>query len=264
MKIFLFIILIGIITSLRGYSQSKKFIYVDQHGKVISHKEFNKKIKSRLFIARLSKDRTTYKKLYALGFFGNLNTEKKSQLNKLFHKRFGIDSTKIWMIFYRKTLLNSKKMPLNSGIMVLDSTSQYFGKVITKKIVEDSKINKLLARDYKWVISYVDNEKYFLNKKNRYKKIKNVNILNFYSIDKGYFINQKKMKWLKDYNLITRKLLTNNLGKFDFLILYPDGNFVTYNSHTLLYFKEEKLLKFKSFKKFEKKWRKRYKKYNAN
>ncbi len=234
-----FFITLIIFISFQSLAQVRKFIYVNEKYEEIDFNTFSRKVQSELFfVSEVENDTAVFKKIRFKEFYGDLTNRKKSQLNKLFLKKFNIDSTKIWFIHYQDSLPNIQLMPEKSGIIYLDSF----------------KIR------HRHVMSYEDDKKIIPRELKEYKKVKNLSLLHFYGINKGYPAITEEYKWFKDYNLILKKTFTDGMKMYRAIIIYPNGNFVVYAINKPP-FEIKKLLNFKSFKKAEKKWRRKYEKY---
>jgi len=258
-----------ILLSFQLYAQSKKIIYVNENYDIIDFHEFNRKLKSDLFfIAHVENDTAMYKKLRFKVFFGKLNSQKKSQLNKLLYMRNRIDSTKIWLIHYIDSLPNPELMPKKSGIVILDSLGHEKGAVLTRKEFENSIVkntnNSIKVKatvKHKHVLSYEDYTTRILSEIKTYNKFDNSILLHFYNFNNGFPVNTDELICLKDYNLSLRKTFTDGMRVYKKIIIYPDGDFCL-GSFGNNYMDEKRLLKYRSFKKVEKKWNKKRKQYN--
>ena len=79
----------------------KKVVYINAGYKKIDSVTFNNKAQLDLFlVATIENDSVILKKLRYKEYFGTLNPQKKSQINKLFYKLYRIDTSKIWYIHY--------------------------------------------------------------------------------------------------------------------------------------------------------------------
>jgi len=258
-----------ILSIFQSYSQEKKRIYVDENYKVISFEKFNFKFRTELFeITNAETSTSLYKKLRYKIFFGSLNQLKKSQLNKFYYKKFGIDSTKIWIIHYKDSLPNIKFMPKKSGVIMLDSMGNDIGKVLSKKEFKDRivkrsknsiKINN--SARHRRVLSYEDYDEIISKEQLEPNKVNDFLLLYFYNVNKGYPVLNSKNQWLEDLNMILRKTFSEGITMYKFLIIHPNGDYYA-SSCRNCFIDEKKLLKLKSFKKAEKKWSKTLKRFN--
>jgi len=218
----IFLITLTLIITIRSNSQEKKHIYVDENYKEISLKEYRKKVQSKLFFAAIiENDTAIFKKVRYKEFFGNLNVNKKSQLNRLFYKRYNVDSTKVWLIQYKNILRQD---------------------TLGKAKYKSSYSNTLRAID-------------------RLKRTEDISLLFFYRFSKNPPIERNNIKWYRDNNSILKNIFTDGMKAYEYIVVYPNGNFYLL-SHSKLFFSNKKLLKPKAFKELEEKWRKRIEKYN--
>jgi hypothetical protein len=239
MKKVFFTILITLIT-FQSYSQELKRFYVDETYKEITFQKFNKKLESQLFFTVTAiNDTAIVKKLRFKEFFGHLGIKKK-QLNKLFAKRFDIDSTKIWLIHYMDSLPDVTKMAKKSGVVYIDSSK----------------------RRHKHVMSYLDYRKIIPRETKKYRNLKKVSLLHFYNFNKGYLQKDIELeKWYKDSNLILKSIFTDGMKMYKTIVIHPNGKFYV-RIVRKLFSEERKLLKYESFNRQEKKWRKKLERYN--
>ena len=262
----IFYIVCFVLIPFASRAQEKKRIYVDENYKVINFQKFTKKSQSKLFyVINAKTDTALFKKLRFKEFFGKLDLKKKNQLNKLFQKRFKIDTTKIWLIHYIDSLPNIKEMPNKSGIVFLDSLDNEEGEILNKKEFEKTiisrnvnSINISLPKKHKHVISFEDYKKIVLNEIKKYQKFKNIYLLHFYSFNKGYPLNDiDSEKWYKDYNLILKRTFTDGMKMYKTIIVYPNGDF-----YLNTYGEVKKVLSSNKFSKEKRKWEKQLEKYN--
>ena len=233
MKIILLIIL-GLFT-LVSQSQEKKSIYLDENYETISFNAFSKKLESKLFIVtNVENDTAVIQKLRFINYFGDLGSKKKSQLNKLFHKRFQVDSTKVWLIYYQDTLRNVKKSKRTS-------------------LKPPKHKNKFIIVDEFRNVAPLELEKY--------KKLKNISLLFFYEGIKGNPLIKQHIRWYKDYNSILKRTFTDGMKMYKYIIVHPNGNFNL--SSSVKSFSENRiLLELKSFNEMEENWIRSHEKFN--
>jgi len=239
MKKFFFTTLITLIT-FQSYSQELKRFYVDETYKEITFQKFNKKLESRLFYTVVViNDTAVVKKLRFKEFFGHLDIKKK-QLNKLFNKRFGIDSTRVWLIHYIDSLPDVTKLAKKSGVVYLGPSK----------------------KRHKHVMSYLDYRKIIPRETRKYRKLKEVSLMHFYNFNKGYLQEDIELeKWYRDPNLILKNIFTDGMKMYKIIVIHPNGKFYV-RIVRKLFSEEKKFLKYKSFNRQEKKWRKKLEKYN--
>ncbi len=109
-KILLFIVFTLFIFNV--HSQVKTIIYVNEHNEEIDFSSFNKKLESGLFTRSFTiNDATVFKQLILKEFFDELDSKKKSQLNKLSLNSYKTDIANIWYIHYRTDELNRSSSP---------------------------------------------------------------------------------------------------------------------------------------------------------
>ena len=215
-------------------SQSKKHFYADEKYNDISQEEFNRKVTSDLFLTvSLENDTVVINKLRFVNYFGDLGSKKKSQLNKLFHKRFQIDSTKVWLIYYQDTLPNLK---------VIKNKNTY---AILKYKKKHGLADRLIVID--------EFGHYIHSETKKYKKLKNVSLLYFYEGNKGYPLKRNKIRRYKDYNSILTRTFTDGMRMYKYIIVHPNGNF-NLSSYVKSFSENRMLLELKSFKEMEENW----------
>ncbi len=228
---------------LRGFSQGKQLIHVDENYKEISSSEFERRLKSKLFYyTKYTSDTIDYKKLKFREFFGNIGFEKKKQLNDLFKKKYRIDSSKVWVIHYYDSLPDTKKMPKNTLIEI-----KYASSTPTVR-------NKMSLEVFK---------KGLRKMKERYWRNKKAKLYNFYNYKNEYPIAKSKVKWYKDENLVLKKMFGQGVDMYATIILLKNGNY--YFSSTVRPSTTEKLLLDpQMFVKIRNSWKQRYKKLQVN
>jgi len=262
-KIFFFTLFASI--SFQLYSQEKERVYVDENYQKIDFQKFTKKLQSNLFyVAKVENDTALFKKLRFKQYFGNIGLKKKYQLNKLFYKRYQIDTTKTWLIHYLDSLPDIAKMPVESGVIFLDSMGNQDGKMLSETQYKNSLVRKsgnaiylntqINNKRHMHIISFSDYKKIIPNEKRKYKKVKDVDLLHFYNYDKGYLKNDINNNLYKDHNLILKRTFTDGMRMYNTIILFANGDFCLNPNG-----KVKKLLKPVKFKKEEKKWIKKLK-----
>jgi len=273
MKFFFFLLFLLSI-NLNVSSQSKEIIYVNENFEKIDFETYTKRLNSKLFLTSLvENDTTVLKKLRFKEYFGNLG-KKKSQLNKLYQRRYSIDSAKIWLIHYIDSLPNVTKMPQKSSMLLIDSEGQevlisnseysrLYNQQLRKCATHDSIIYKgntvTLGGRHNHISSYSDYKKNTLKEISSFKKHKKVSLYHFYNFNKGFPIHEINNFWIKDENQILKNTFSDGQLQYKFLLIHPNGDF--YASHYFKFLSEQnKLLKYKFFKRAERKWLKRVKK----
>ena len=253
---------------MQGYSQNKDTLYVDENYKEIGRVEFERKTYSDFFIiATTTNDTAIFKKVRFREYFGNLNSNKKHQLNKLLYKKHKIDSTKIWVIHHTDTIPNKEKFHKNSGIILLDSLGKEYGEVMSitdfnskhaKRLYKQSLNDNRIA---KRVRSFEDYNRILTTRKKELKRFKDAKLLHFYSHNENLSIEKYQIDWIKDDNLILQKIFTDGIRIYNNVIIYPNGDFYAHSGRAPLW-KQKKLLKKRLYKKLKKEWLMEYSKYN--
>lgn len=240
-----------------NYSQHKKYIYLDENCKEINFLKFDKQLESKLFnTAFIINDSVIFKKLEYKEFFGRIDNKRKYQLNKLFHKRYRVDSTNIWYIHYSidKFGRNNKKK------------LKYTFK---DSLVNGSKQKKYFTRKTNGYIqtNNPDTIKEFFKIINKFElsKVKNpvkTTLLHFDDIKRNQstIIQGMHNHFYEDYNLIIKNTFNVKHNMYNLIIIHPDGSY--YISKNRPGFNRKELFKFNSFKREEKKWRRKHKRYN--
>lgn len=260
-----YIVFLLILICTRSFSQIKDTIYVNDKFVKIDLQGFKSEIKSNLYsINEIDTDSVFYRKLRFKKYYGALSLIKKQELNKFFMSKFKIDTNKVLYIHYLDTLPDISKMYKTSGIIALDSTKAYFGKVLTRKEYSDlshanaTSFYDLINNKIKYVISYDDYKKRIEKEIEEYNKLKNVKILHFYDLNKGYPEKDVEFQELyKDFNLILKNTFTDGMKVYKSIIIYPNGEFFL-SDYTGRHF-NKKLLKPKFFKKGYREWRSKLK-----
>ena len=242
MNNFLFFVLVTLSISI-GFSQNKKTAYIDENFNEITLNEFERRLKSELFFyIDYPTDTVDYKKLKFKEFFGHLGFDKKAQLDKLFKKRYDINSNKNWVIHYYDTLPAVENMPKNKLIEIRYASSS--------KVVR----NLETFKSFKFGLR---------NKKQRYWDIKNAELHYFYNYKNGYPLDKSKVKWFKDDNLLMKKLFGDSIGMHGTIIIFRHGDF--YFSPTPRPIDTEKLLlNLKTRNKIRDSWKARYEKLKTS
>lgn len=263
----IFLLSVFVLFFFKSNSQIKDTIYVDESYNKITRNEFKRKALSSLFYsANLNKDSIHYKKLRYKEYFGSLGFKKKHQLNKLFNLRFKIDTTKIWLIHYVDSLPDMKRMPVKSGIILLDSIGRQDGKILSKKDFSNLLINRstnritinsdVSKRKHRHVTSYKDYKRIISKERKRYKKFKNVELIHFYEFNKGYPKEDiENNKWYQDKNKLLKRTFTDGMKMYKVIVLFPNGDFCLnpYGPD-----KAKKILKRKKYLREKKKWKKNH------
>lgn len=232
-------------------SQHKKIIYVNEAYKITTFLKYKKKLNSKLFdIAIVENDSAIFKKLRYNQYFGKLNKLKKSQLSKLLHKRYKIDSSKVWLIHYIDSIPNIKKMPEESGVEFIDSLGRATGIFLS---------NKKLKSDYKkhpyTGHMHTQSAKDFIKgiKKEKEKIRNHIELLHFYNFNKGFPTKKlNELKYYEDQQNLISNLFSDKLKKFPVIILHPNGEFYVAQKNNFK--KERRMLKKPYFNKKKKKW----------
>jgi len=243
------------------YSQDKEVFYIDERYKEISLTEFESKAQSNFYlIATSSNDTAIFKKIRFREYFGKLDTKKKHQLNKLLYQKHKIDSTKIWLIHHIDSLPNIDKFREKSGIILLDSLGNEFGKIMNVKefnfkhaerLYHQKKIN--FYKTHKMVTSYKNYKKNAVKEKREFGRFKNLELLHFYNFNKNYPLENDQFNWKHDSNQIFQKVFTDGNKMYLNLIIFPNGDFYTHSGRASLK-KQKKLLKKKFYDRLKKDW----------
>ena len=250
---------------LTSYAQVKDTVYLDEDFKKISLNEFKKKLKSNLFVVTSgNSDSIFYKKLRFIEYFGKLDYNKKHQLNRLFHQRFKIDTSKIWLIRYRDSLPNVNLMHSKSGVIILDSLGNAISEIMSynkfQKIAYGNAFELFSRRElkkeykyYKYVTSYKDYYESASKRIKRFRRNKNLLVLDFFEKNNGFPLDEHKELFYEDYNLILKRIFTDGLFMYKTIVIYPDGNFYAISYQDSLD-KQKEMVKYKSYIKNKKIW----------
>ncbi len=242
---------------INNYSQHKKYIYLDANCKEINFLKFDKNLESKLFNTTfIINDSVIFKKLEYKEFFGRIDNKKKGQLNKLFHKRYRVDSTSIWYIHYsidkfRRNNKKKLKYAFKDSLVNESKQEEYFTRK-TKGHIETNN-SDTIKKLFKII------------KKFELGKVKNpvkTTLLHFDDIKRNQstIIQGIHNHFYEDYNLIIKNIFNVKDNVYDLIIIHPDGSY--YISENRSSFDRKELFKFNSFKREERKWRRKYKRYN--
>ena len=244
------------------FCQNKKFSYLNDKGNIISLSSYKTKINSNLFytILEINHD-TIIKGMRLKESYGQLDLKQKQQLNKLFNKRFGIDSTKTWLIHYIDSLPNVNKMPKISGLYLFNEFENKIEEEIKSKkfyhFAEDSLLvsyKTYINYSKKILLSYNDYKKIVFLENKKYSKFSSVQLIHFFNLNNGYpeeDINNDKL--YPDKGLIVKKLFNKSIyDNYHIIIIHPNGKYYKVYSREIFKIKERKLLKYKSFLRLEK------------
>ncbi len=191
------ILILIIFISFQSNAQEKKHIYIDYSYNIIDKKEFTRKINSKLFlIAQSENDTVVFQKLRFKEFYGHLGFQKKEQLNKLFQKRFKIGSDKAWLVYYLDSLPKR------------DSTKPKINNVNTQRFTVVDEFKRVTIIDLK-----------------EYKKLKNAELLFFYGKNKGFPVEEVKMKMYKDKGRILKRVFSDWSKVYHTIIIFRHGDF---------------------------------------
>lgn len=241
-------------------SQHKKIIYVDENYKEINFLTYKKKLQSNLFdIAKVENDTALFKKLRFIEFYGVLKPKIKSQLAKLFNKKYNIDTTKIWLIHYVDFMPNLEKMPEKSGVELLDSLYNPTGIFLNDKEFKKRKCSKARHKHITSAKDYISQ----IDKESREVKNKKVSLLHFYGTNKGFPEEIiKKYNYFQDYKDLIKKLFNDKMKNFSVIILYPNREFYISNFYVGNLKLEKKLVRKSYYNRKKKLWQKRLSKLN--
>ncbi len=244
MKKLLFFVFFSL-SILGGTAQTKKLTYVDENYKEISSAEFERRLESKLFYyTHYTSDTIDYKKLKFREFFGDIGFEKKKQLNKFFKKKYKLDTSKIWVIHYYDSLPVVKNM-------------------VKKNYVVINKTGSKIPSSFRSIGSFKHFKSGLRKMKERYWRIKNAELYNFYNRENDYPISKSQVKWYKDENLLLQKIFGKGVDMYSIIILHKNGNF--YFSSTVRPSTTEKLLLDpQMFRKVQRSWYERYEKLKTN
>lgn len=188
-------------------SASKDTLRVDRNNQSIAKKIYDYKLDSSLFSAlRFENDSLILYKLRLSYMFGELMPEKKTQLYQLLYSKNQVDTSKIMVIHYQDTLRAISYFPEKSKIVY----------------AEDSLSHR-----------HVANHKTFIKQHERCVKKngkgRRNNVYHFFGYNEGHPTEFDKIKWQKDYLSLVERIYRDSYGRFNTIILHPDGTFVGYN-----------------------------------
>lgn len=245
------------------YAQELPVIYVDENFQKIPEELYNTKQESNIFLeAEIVSDTAIYKKLFFREFFGTLDKSKKSQLNKLLFQKYGIDSTKVWVIHYTDSLPDVSTLSKKSGIIYepIDSTqasieaAAYLNSnrtFVANKFSSKELNEKLNRTKHSHRFSY---KSWYTSRKKEIKKFRKLDhamLLHFYDHNAGFPESDRIVKWYKDPYKVLKIIFSDGVKNYPTIILHPDGDFFV--SHSCSSIDKEKELTDKEFFEKEKK-----------
>jgi hypothetical protein len=207
MKKIRFVIALIMLVIFNYYTNAQTF--VDYNTKQITAKEFKRLFDTDLFkVIDIKSDSLHFKKLVFNKRFGSLSKIEKSQLNKRLFVRYGIDSTKIWVIHYIDSLPLKASMPKKSHIVYLD----------------DQKMR------HRHEISYKD---FVKRAKSHFKEFKNnedVKFIHFWRAGGQDYPQElfKSLNWYHDPSNFIKQLFSFGIINFETQIIYPNGDYVCF------------------------------------
>jgi len=231
----------------------KREIYYSEKYQPIEKKDFEKRLKSKLFIVTLvENDTAKLHKLRFAEFFGSMDSIKHKQLINQLTSKYSIDSNKTWYISYMDSLPDAKKMHQKSGLYYVDTIAKD-----SIFVPNNRKFKKFDRKKYNYRRHVMSLES-FQNYLERWPKKVNSNIEFFYIyiVNKGFPLNfSKKVRLYKDPKSIVRKVFNDGQVPYRVIILYPTGEFYVTSGDN--WERRVKLLKEKTFLKEKEKWLKR-------
>jgi len=274
---------------LQLFPQSKRIYYSDEEYKQINYTEFSKKVDSKLYLmAIFENDTAIFKKLRFKEYFGHLSAQKKTQLNKLFYKRFQIDSSKIWLIHYIDSIPNIKKIPKEVIHHFIDSINKKENREIvldkesiknhdyyylntplyndslhgflTKRIMNKKELFQFLEHSqyvtHRHINNYNNYRTSISKEKKKMKKYKKIILLHFCSTDLFNSAGKIDEKFFIDPNLILKKTFSDGMLMYNNIIIKPNGDFYLNSDFTL----PNHIFNDREYQSLEKKWLKKVQK----
>ncbi len=242
-------------------AQELPVVYVDESLQTIPEEVYVNKQKMNIFLeAEIVTDTVIYKKLFYNKFFGTLDKNKKSQLNKLLYQRYQMDSSKVWVIHYTDSLPDVTTLPKKDKIVYkpVDSTQESKEAALYFNSINRIRSNSFSSTDYHEKLNRTKRYHHFSYKSwynsrkkeiKKYSKIDNTLLLHFYDYNAGFPAIDKNVKWHKDPYSIIKSIFSDGVKNYSRIIIHPDGDFFV--SYCCLTFEEEKELTNKEF--FDKK-----------
>jgi len=241
-------------------AQELPVVYVDENFQKIPKEVYLNKQESNTFLeAEIVSDTAIYKKLFYKEFFGTLDKNKKSQLNKLLLQKYGIDSTKVWVIHYKDSLPDVSKLSKKNKIIYepVDSTQASLEAAAYLNANRRFIANKFSSKEFDENLNRTKHYHLFSYKSwytetkkeiKKYRKLDHALLLHFYGYNAGFPETDRDVKWHKDpYNLL-KAIFSDGIKNYPTIILHPDGEFfVSY--YTIPFDKEKELTKKEAFDK---------------
>ncbi len=233
-------------------AQELPLVYVDENFQKIPEEIYINKQESNTFLeAEIVSDTAIYKKLFYKEFFGTLDKNKKSQLNKLLLQKYEVDSTKVWVIHYVDSLPDVSTLSKKSKIIYepVDSTqasleaAAYLNanrKFIANKFSTKEFNEKLNRTKHSHIFSYKSWYKSTKKEIKKYRKTDHALLLHFYGHNAGFPETDRDVRWLEDPYNVLKAIFSDGVKNYPTIILHPDGSFfVSY--YTIPFDKEKEL-----------------------
>ena len=183
--------------------------FIDYNLNQVTAKEFKRLIDTDLFKElNIETDSIRFKKLVFGKRFGSLSKVAKSQLNKRLFFRYGIDSTKIWVIHYVDSLPPKVSSPKKSHIVYLD----------------DQKTT------HKHLISYRDFVKGSQTHSKEFKNNKDVTFIHFLRAGAQDYPQElfESINWYYDPSDFIKRIFSFGVINFKTQVIYPNGDYVSF------------------------------------
>lgn len=246
---FLLFFLVSVMMSISSFSQ-KKELYYNENYQQIKKKDFDKRLKSELFIeTAVENDTAKFFKLRFYEFFGVVDSIKNKQLRSQLISKYPINPYKTWFINYLDTLPDAQKMHQEAGIYYIDTIAKDSLFVPNYRSIKKSTYDKY---NYHYHVSSIKSYQKYLE---RWPKMVNSKIEYFYIyvVNKGFPLEfSPKVRLYQDPKNIVRKVFNDGQVPYHDIILFPDGDFYVTTADN--WGRKVKLLKKKKYLEEKKKW----------
>lgn len=238
-------------------AQELPVVYVDENFQNIPENVYVNKQESNTFLeAEIVSDTAIYKKLFYKEFFGILDKGKKSQLNKLLFQKYGIDSTKVWVIHYTDSLPDVTTLSKRSKIIYepVDSTKASIEAAAYLNSKKRFVANKFSTKELNEKLNHTKHSHRFSYKSwftstkkeiKKYRKLDHAVLLHFYDYNAGFPETDRDVRWHEDPYNVLKAIFSDGIKNYPTIILHPDGSFFV--SYYTISFDREKELTDKDF-----------------
>jgi len=241
--------IVSVLMTTSSFSQKKELYYNEKYQR-IEKNDFDKRLKSKLFIETVvENDTAKFHKLRFFEFFGVMDSTKNKQLRSQLTSEYPINPNKTWFINYMDTLPDAKKMHKEAGTYYIDTIAK------DSVFVPRYRHFKKLDREKYNYHHHVSSTKSFQKYLERWPKKVNSNIEYFYIyvVNKGFPLDfSPKVRMYRDPKNVVRKVFNDGQVPYHDIILFPNGDFYVTTADN--WERKVKLLKEKIYTQEKEKW----------